>query len=764
MSPPPDQDTNPSVLSWESVLDASDTDTNPNVDPNAAVNDAPAPAAVKPPTGLAASPADSGDIELTIAPLSLDPLSLDPLPPIVDTAPERAPSALEGADVLGDLHLELPPLELPPLELDDAAVPAASPAELFSEPMSEPADNAPPHAAELNIAPLDLPDLVPSGPVPAVVPDPPAPPPGGSELVAPVASAASMPAVEPPVPSEAAGPNTAPVSPSVAPAADMTRPPEAPAGLPNDPVTHDSAPTTVLPEVGVIPTVPAVSAAPAPASVPAPSIPTLQPNQATLRRAAPATDPGPSEPGPLSRQDRKHQQKLKKQQQKVALKKAKRATSRSGGGGVALFFTLLVLVGLIAGAIIFGRPYLFPDEWDAASQPYAEAIETARDAEIVEPVVVQRRAADVFATSMTEHVVGPWMDDLPTWRSLGLLSGSVDEPILRQLVENWTTAFYSAETGEVIANDLASPRVLDADIAEAMAAAALDQETAWSSSIDDALLDSPALTRASVTASSRTAAAATSFGAADNSVRDIGVSTFLPPVLEYRVNAPLAFAEFSTGDPTQVSADFEAMRVASQLRLSDQPELISGDTLIASQQLTDRTYWYLVFASYVDPATAYAASNDLVQVSLATANNAGTQCTYATFSGTDVTGTARVSEVLQQWAASAPAELEAAVTTLPNGTMQLRTCDPGAAFTSDARFGVGREIARFRSVELAAVAAIPTVDGVVADRAAAIADVRSAQLGLPMIELAFETTFPQSAEQARTLVAVAASVPVEAEG
>jgi hypothetical protein len=82
----------------------------------------------------------------------------------------------------------------------------------------------------------------------------------------------------------------------------------------------------------------------------------------------------------------------------------------------------------------------------------------------------------------------------------------------------------------------------------------------------------------------------------------------LPPVIEYRANAPLAFAEVSTNDPTQRSADFEALRAASQLQLASEPELAVGDTFTSSQRLTDRTYWYLVFASYTDAATAYAAS------------------------------------------------------------------------------------------------------------------------------------------------------------
>lgn len=179
-----------------------------------------------------------------------------------------------------------------------------------------------------------------------------------------------------------------------------------------------------------------------------------------------------------------------------------------------------------------------------------------------------------------------------------------------------------------------------------------------------------------------------------------------------------------------------------------------GDTFTSSQRLTDRTYWYLVFASYTDAATAYAASNALVQASLATADSAGTHCTYLTLSGTDVDGTTQVSGMLQQWVSNVPAEMTASLTTLATGTMQLRTCDPGAGFETLARSGVGREIARLRSVELEAVAAVP-VAGTSADRADAIAEVRNSGLGLPLLELSFDTTLPDSAEQARAIVAAA---------
>ena len=160
----------------------------------------------------------------------------------------------------------------------------------------------------------------------------------------------------------------------------------------------------------------------------------------------------------------------------------------------------------------------------------------------------------------------------------------------------------------------------------------------------------------------------------------------------------------------------------------------------------------MVFAAYNFPADAYAASNALVQTSLATVDRAGVPCTYATFSGTNIAGTAQLTNVLGTWASTAPAEMVATTSVLPDGALQLSSCDPGAGFESGARFGVAREIARLRSVELAALEIVDPQTGTAADRAFVVEQVRATQAGLPMIEQPFDTPYIDSARVARSLV------------
>ena len=754
-----------SVLSWESVLDPDESaEQTPAVE-------APTPEPIVP--NAAPAPEHPG-----IAPLSLDPLSLDPLPPIA----AGATPARDSAPVLGEFHLDLVPIGT---NLDDgpapvaphappttsAAAPPASPSTAPvpapptppSEPRPAAVDIAPAAtpAAEmealfgdfdLRLAPFDVADVGPTTPAAATETDIADPDVGGSELrisaldaalgasVRPAVSDAPAPqpvpvAATPPAPAlapeSAPAPATEPQSavppqpgaeaqtPPAPPAQHATASP--PAALPADAVAADATPTTTIPdarqaEVAVDSALAAArnAAVLAQAAPPPIKLPDHQPNQAAMQRSAHVVEvPQPVTP----------KRRAKKQRQQS-----------SGASGIALFFTLLVLVGLIVGAIIFGQPYLFPEE-----PP------TATESDVVAQLEVVRQSDAVFAESMADELLGDWESMLPIWRSLALANGAIDTNVVQQLLEGWTDAFYSPALGVVVAKDSVEPAKLDGAIAEAMAIGALDQTVNWSGDLTAGALDANALRRAEMIAASRVSSSQTTFGSADTASRQIGPAAFLPPVLAYQVGAPIAFAEFA---PVDIASE------GSLLTPATMPELLEGDTLVTTQQLMDRTFWYLVFASYNDPSSAYAASNALVQSSVAIADRNGTHCTYATFTGTDVAGTERVGAVLANWAAMVPASMQASFRSLPDGTMQLTTCDPGVGFETQARFGVAREMTRWRSVELAALETVDPVTGTPADRVAAVAGVRSSQVALSLMEWPFDTSYEASAREARALVGI----------
>lgn len=149
----------------------------------------------------------------------------------------------------------------------------------------------------------------------------------------------------------------------------------------------------------------------------------------------------------------------------------------------------------------------------------------------------------------------------------------------------------------------------------------------------------------------------------------------------------------------------------------------------------DRGFWYLVFTSHLDATTAYDMSNTLERASLQTVQASdGRTRTVATFASANGADNERLGQSLGVWTANVAPELGATVNSLPDSTVQLRSCDPAGAFASNGRFGVARELIGWRAIEtvvvdtltaegagdatisraLAQVGATPSVQGVIA--------------------------------------------------
>lgn len=696
-----DQPAGRSVLSWESVVDSDDSASTETSTPSEPTGT---------PTALdesAAPAADSNADEIELAPISLTiaPLSLDPLPsaPADATTVSTPPSAAAPPPpVLGEIHLDLSSIKMP-TDFGTSDLPVTPPVAHAPAPVSDPA----PVSAEVKISPLDMPDLRPSGVTPIVARDDVTDPPLQS-----VALQDPDPSTSVPVTSGLEAPISQTLPVQAPPAPPRQEAPAVAGALPNDPVATGSTPTTVIPQTSDDQFVPPIT------------LPQTQPNQFSIPRSTAARGPVTVPVEPAKRR------KAKKQ--------------RSGGGGLGMFFTLLVLVGLVVGAILYGRPYLFPDKWEPDAKPYGEAVEAARGTEIPAPLSLVRQPPTTYSVALADSLLGDWESQMPMWRSFGLVNRSLDAPLLRDLIDGWIDAYYSSDDGVIYADEALSASAIDAAIVEAMAAAALDQDTSWSSALDDVQLDASALIRAQVIDASRTTAAATAFGVAE-SERRIDVAAFLPPVLEYQLNAPMAFSELVP----ESGVLLDAMVDTSMINISSEPELADGETSVSNQQPVARSFWYLVLASYTDAPTAYTATNAMVNSSLATTDRSGRACSYGTFSGTEGPASELVDAALQQWATNVPAEMNAIYTVLPDGTMQLETCDPGVGFESTARFGVARELTRWRLVELAALENVDQQIGTPIARAAEVARVQESLVAMPLMTLPFDTSDSESARLAR---------------
>jgi hypothetical protein len=133
--------------------------------------------------------------------------------------------------------------------------------------------------------------------------------------------------------------------------------------------------------------------------------------------------------------------------------------------------------------------------------------------------------------------------------------------------------------------------------------------------------------------------------------------------------------------------------------------MLDGDVATSTPVAKDRSFWYLVFAGYLDARTAHDASEAVVESAVTAVARGATQCVSATFAGTGVDETATLRSALAAWADAAPVEMASSFQVLPDGTLQLVSCDPGAGFDAGTRPGVARELLSWRMAELATMEA-----------------------------------------------------------
>jgi hypothetical protein len=120
-------------------------------------------------------------------------------------------------------------------------------------------------------------------------------------------------------------------------------------------------------------------------------------------------------------------------------------------------------------------------------------------------------------------------------------------------------------------------------------------------------------------------------------------------------------------------------------------------------------------------------------------------CAVATLSGADGAVNEQLRIGLEAWAAAAAPEMGANVTTLPDLSNQLRSCDAVGGYVSNARFGVGRQLIAWRAAELAVTTSMMAqganqgqIDQVIGQLSSAQSVIALAQLpaGTPPIEVA----------------------------
>ncbi|MET0661945.1 MAG: hypothetical protein ABWZ42_02330, partial [Ilumatobacteraceae bacterium] len=407
---------------------------------------------------------------------------------------------------------------------------------------------------------------------------------------------------------------------------------------------------------------------------------------------------------------------------------------------------------------VFGRPYLFPDDWEANAEPYAAAVEDVTAAEFAEPLVVTAEPTAAFQRRATAQLAGEWQSQVPVWRALGLASGDVTEAGLDELLAGWSPSLYSTDDGQIYHDASITGPALEALITRSMATAHLDQEYGWSIGQPGRTLDHAALTNAHVLSQATATQAATAFNTTIEPAPTAPLA-YLPAVISYRVLAPVMYAPLlapAGQGAANPLADLETVSggiAPESPTLADAPVVHDGDVIVSPPAAQDRSFWYLVFASYLDSPTAFAASEAVVESALTVVDRAGTTCAYGTFSGGDIAQTATLRAALESWVATVPAEFVGQFSIALDGSLQFVSCDPGGGFVGANRIGTARELIGWRSAELATINAVVADGGGETDIAGALARLMESGIGAQLAASLAGDTPEQTADAASAAVA-----------
>lgn len=701
-------------MSWDSVVEGGESQEDsagtsaPPPPPAPPVSDSPPPdspiAATPPPTSIPAPPAPPAPP--TFEPVTLESTLASPLD--VGAEPVRAAPVPSPPPAPVAPTFSTPSFTVPSVDSS-----SATPASVTHEaPASEPAsllasDRSAPRPARLDEADFDPAAEIPASATPAAV--------------------RSVPASEP----------------EVLQIVEATP-------IPN--LTDAQQAAVALSNTGEMPVTAAAAAVPAIAPAPTMPVAPVQPSGFNLP-AQPAAAPAGFGFDPLA-VDISKQPSSKPRRQKKS------------GSGFGVLLVLIILGGLVAAGIVFGRPYLFPEEWDESSKTYADDIEAVRGVDFVEPLIVLGEPTAAYRARVGDQLLGNWATEMPMWRSLGLAAGGTEREVLDSLIVERAPAIYSTVDGQVYHDAALSTVDLDPQVTLAMSMAALDQDFIFTQSaaarglLDAATTEAQARLQAIDIQQRSTSPAALR-------VPDDSPLAFLPPVLDYQLVAPTVFTELLPEISDVGANPLEGIGRGGAGPLTDAAMTLApaapvgeGQLLVGDYRMMDRSFWYLVFASHLNPTDARVLSRELSAASIGELDIAGRTCFSSTFQTSTAEGLTVLADNLSIWADAAAFELGASATFVDPTTVELRTCDPGDVFTSNAKFGVARDLIAWQAAELATISTVIDAGG----------DQRQVDLALGRLAesnafdqvLALEVTASSTevAAAARSAVASVAAIPV----
>ncbi len=499
-------------------------------------------------------------------------------------------------------------------------------------------------------------------------------------------SAGSSPAIPVSDPRPSAPPPTA--QPSVQPA---TPPPVRRTPPSTRPSVFESGAAPVLPNArpSVAPTPsegaePAVAASTTQPTAAAPVMPTL-PDGPRLPTLPPAAVVAPAIAAPID--------SAPSTPDLHALRSAQLRASRNQRSGKLVSRTLLaflVVGGLIAAALMFGRDYLFPVSWDSALTPIVDEIEQAHGAEFEHTVALVRQPADAYALTASGLIIDPaWVNQVPQWRALGLTSGDPTPNSIAPVLASTRLAVYDADADRVYLDADADPVAARPDLRAAL-------EAAYAAQFD---VDSPAAVVdehvgfTGVSSPSQIARAAVFHYLADRLEEDAGAVVTpdlsgLPLPIAYELQATQSFGEpllVAAGSiPTEVDFVTELPSTLGDA-LDDQPSATTSGVLqVGERALADAVSlgtddWSMVWGIFLPPSTVDRLTRAVLADSYRPIDRSGVTCAVGVFQTGSEDDANFVLTALTGWASAAGAAAQATAVLSTPTRVQLVSCDPGAA-------------------------------------------------------------------------------------
>ncbi len=355
------------------------------------------------------------------------------------------------------------------------------------------------------------------------------------------------------------------------------------------------------------------------------------------------------------------------------------------------FLIVLLLGGLVAAALTFGRSYLFPVEWDPALTELVDDIQLDRGADFQHTVGLVLQPDEEFDRTFLRLTIGDeWQARVPEWRALGLVAGDPTADGIAPDVAAGRLAVYDPAVDRIYMAESANTTLAAADLRLAL-------EHAFDAQLGQTpITPSPAASIAGVSSTDVLAQRsvdrylARRDAPAAQPVLPAAANVPLPIVYETLATEALGEAILiaAGADPTTATFATDVTSVLPTV-LDDRSILAAAAPLqVGERSLGDATSlgtddWSLVWGTRLPAPTVDQLVTLVVADAYQAIDRSGTTCVSGVFEVGSPDQANVLLSAMTTWVAGAPMGT-ASASALSETRVQLIACDPGAAAAVNA--------------------------------------------------------------------------------